>query len=175
MTANKYVIVNHWPSRSGGEKRSTPLRNAAADLTKSIVDSIQKIDSTAKIVIMGDLNDDPTNNSLIKHLQAKGDEKEVGKQGLFNPMYNLFKKEGLGSLAYRDNWNLFDQIIVSGALLGDDKSTYKFYKAKIFNRNFLTLKEGAYSGYPFRTYVGSTYQGGYSDHFPAYIFLIKEK
>jgi hypothetical protein len=169
-----YVIVNHWPSRRGGEKRSAAKRNAAADLTKSIVDSIQKIDSTAKVIIMGDLNDDPTNNSVSKHLLAKGNEAEVGKKELYNPMYNMFKKEGLGSLAYRDNWNLFDQIIVSGTLLGNDKSTYKFFKAKIFNKNFLTQKEGAFSGYPFRTYVGTTYMGGYSDHFPAYIFLTKE-
>jgi hypothetical protein len=124
---------------------------------------------------MGDLNDDPTNKSLIKHLQTKGDIKEVGKKDLYNPMYNLFKKEGVGSLAYHDNWNLFDQIIVSGALLGDDKSTYKFYKAKIFNKAFITQTNGAFAGYPLRTYVGNTYQGGYSDHFPSYIFLIKEK
>jgi hypothetical protein len=169
-----YFIVNHWPSRRGGEKRSAGLRNAAADLTKSIVDSIQKIDSTSKIIIMGDLNDDPVNNSLVKHLKAKSEVKETGTKDLYNPSYNLFKKEGVGSLAYRDNWNLFDQIIVSGTLLGDDKSTYKFYKSKIFNRNFLVQKEGAFAGYPFRTYVGSTWQGGYSDHFPAYIFLVKE-
>jgi hypothetical protein len=169
-----YFIVNHWPSRRGGEKRSAGLRNAAADLTRSIVDSIQKIDSTSKIIIMGDLNDDPTNNSLVKHLKAKSDIKETGRKDLYNPSYNLFKKEGVGSLAYRDNWNLFDQIIVSGALLGDDRSTYKFFKSKVFNRNFLVQKEGAFAGYPFRTYVGSTWQGGYSDHFPAYIFLAKE-
>ncbi|HNW97103.1 MAG TPA: endonuclease/exonuclease/phosphatase family protein [Bacteroidales bacterium] len=170
-----YVIVNHWPSRSGGQKRSAPMRNAAADLCKSIVDSIQKIDSTAKIVIMGDLNDDPTDASLTKHLLAKSEISQTGTKDLYNPMYNIFKKEGIGSLAYRDNWNLFDQIIVSGTLLGDNKSTYKFYKAKIFNRNFLTQKDGAYAGYPLRTYAGGVYQGGYSDHFPSYIFLIKEK
>ncbi len=170
-----YFIVNHWPSRRGGEKRSAFLRNAAADLCKSIVDSIQKIDSTAKIIVMGDLNDDPTNSSIVKHLKAKGDTAEVGKNGLYDPMYKLFKKEGLGSLAYRDSWNLFDQIIVSGRLLGADKSSYKFYKAKIFNRNFLTQKEGAFAGYPFRTYVGDTFTGGYSDHFPVYVFLAKEK
>jgi hypothetical protein len=169
-----YIIVNHWPSRYGGEKRSAPLRNAAADLCKSIVDSIQKIDSTSKIIIMGDLNDDPVNKSLVKHLKAKSKIEETGKKDLYNPMYNLFKKEGVGSLAYRDNWNLFDQFIVSGTLLGDDKSTYKFYKAKVFNRNFLVQKEGAFAGYPFRTYAGGVYVGGYSDHFPSYIFLVKD-
>jgi len=169
-----YIIVNHWPSRSGGEKKSAPLRIAAADLCKSIVDSIQKIDSTAKIIIMGDLNDDPTNKSIVKHLKAKSEITETGKKDLFNPMYNMFKKEGIGSLAYRDNWNLFDQIIVSGTLLGDDKSTYKFFKAKIFNKNFLVQKEGAFAGYPYRTSAGGVYLGGYSDHFPAYIFLVKD-
>ncbi|MFA4853391.1 MAG: endonuclease/exonuclease/phosphatase family protein [Bacteroidales bacterium] len=169
-----YIIVNHWPSRSGGEKKSAPLRNAAADLCKSIVDSIQNIDSTAKIIIMGDLNDDPTNNSLVKHLKAKSKIDETREKDLFNTMYNMFKKEGIGSLAYKDNWNLFDQIIVSGTLLGKDKSTYKFFKAKIFNKNFLVQKEGAFAGYPFRTYAGGVYLGGYSDHFPAYIFLVKD-
>jgi hypothetical protein len=94
-----YIIVNHWPSRWGGEKRSSFLRNAAADLTRSIVDSIQKIDTIAKIIVMGDLNDDPVNSSLVRHLKAKGDTTQVGKNGLFNPMYKLYKKEGLGSLA----------------------------------------------------------------------------
>jgi len=169
-----YFIVNHWPSRRGGEKRSASKRNAAADLCKSIVDSIQKIDAGAKIIIMGDLNDDPNNKSVSKHLGAKSDINEVGSIELFNPMYNMLKKEGLGSLAYRDNWNLFDQIIFTGTLLGKDMSTYTFFKAKVFNRNFLTQKEGAFSGYPFRTYVGSTWMGGYSDHFPVYIFLAKE-
>ncbi len=87
---------------------------------------------------------------------------------------NMFKKEGIGSLAYKDNWNLFDQIIVSGTLLGKDKSTYKFFKAKIFNKNFLVQKDGAFAGYPFRTYAGGVYLGGYSDHFPVYIFLVKD-
>lgn len=170
-----YFIVNHWPSRRGGEKRSAALRIAAANLTKSIVDSIHRIDSVAKIIIMGDFNDDPVNKSIKNHLMAKGDKKDVAAEELFNPMFKMFKKYGLGSLAYRDNWNLFDQIIVSGALLGADKSTYKFLQAKVFNRNFLTQKEGNFSGYPFRTYVGGNYLGGYSDHFPVYIFLAREK
>ena len=169
-----YIIVNHWPSRSGGEKKSAPLRNAAADLCKSIVDSIQMIDPAAKIIVMGDLNDDPTNKSLVKHLQTKSQINETGEKDLFNPMYNMYKKDGTGSLAYRDNWDLFDQIIVSGTLLGKDKSTYKFFKAKIFNKTFLIQKEGSFAGYPFRTYAGGVYLGGYSDHFPAYIFLVKD-
>jgi endonuclease/exonuclease/phosphatase family metal-dependent hydrolase len=171
-----YFIVNHWPSRYGGEERSASLRNAAADLTKSIVDSIQKIDSTAKIVVMGDLNDDPTNESIVKHLKAKDKIKEVGQTDLFNPMYTLYKKDGIGTLDYHNNWDLFDQIMVTGTLLGDDKSTYKFYRACIFNKKtYLFQQDGQYKGYPLRTYAAGAYLGGYSDHLPSYIFLIKQK
>lgn len=170
-----YIIVNHWPSRRGGEKKSAPLRNAAAMLTKTIVDSIQKIDSMARIIIMGDFNDDPVNTSLVKYLGTKSEVAGTGSKDLYNPMYNLYKKEGLGTLAYRDSWDLFDQFILTGSLIGEDKATWKFFKARIFNKNFLAQKEGSFAGYPFRTYIGSSYQGGYSDHFPSYIFLVKEK
>ena len=169
-----HIIVNHWPSRSGGEKRSQPLREAAAALTRSIVDSLYRTEPNAKIFIMGDLNDDPVNNSVIKVLDAKGKLEDVKKGGLFNPMWKLYK-EGIGSIAYQDSWSLFDQIIVSEPLLGEDKSTFKFFKAKVFNASFIAQKTGQFAGYPFRTYVGNTWQGGYSDHFPVYVFIIKEK
>lgn len=168
------LIVNHWPSRRGGEKRSAPKRNLAADLTRSIVDSLQKIDPDSKIIIMGDLNDDPNNESLLKHLKTKGKMADLKKGDLYNPMYNMHK-EGIGSLAYQDSWNLFDQMIVSQPLTGTDFSSFKLYKSRVFNDKMLIQKEGQYKGYPFRTYVGSNYQGGYSDHFPVYIVLIKEK
>jgi len=106
-------------------------------------------------------------------LRTKGKEKELEKGDLFNPYYKLYR-DGIGSLAYRDTWNLFDMVIISQSLLGDDKSYYKFYKAKVFNKNYLKQKEGAYAGYPFRTYSGGVYTGGYSDHFPVYLYLIKE-
>lgn len=170
-----HIIVNHWPSRSGGEKKSAPKRNAAALLCKSIADSLTKADSNAKIIIMGDLNDDPMNKSLTTFLKAKSDQKLTNKGDLFNPMYNMYKKDGIGSLAYRDKWNLFDQIIVSYPLLGDASKSYKFFKAYVFNKPFLMQKEGAFKGYPLRTFAGGVYLGGYSDHFPSYIFLVKEK
>jgi len=169
-----HVIVNHWPSRSGGEKRSQPFREAAAALTKSIADSIFKTDSNSKIFIMGDLNDDPVNASVCDVLNAKGKIEDVKKEGLFDPMWKMYK-EGIGSLAYQDSWSLFDQIIISEPLLGSDKSTFKFYKAKVFNAPFLLQKTGQYTGYPLRTYVGNAWQGGYSDHLPVYVFIIKEK
>lgn len=170
-----HFIVIHWPSRRGGEKRSAPLREAAAELSRSIVDSILNVNSEAKIFIMGDFNDNPSDASLKNHLNASRSIEDAYNTSLYNPMYNMYKKNGLGSNAYRDSWSLFDQIVISKGLLGDDKATFKMYKTYIFNRNFLLQKEGSFSGYPLRTLVGSTYMGGYSDHFPVYMFLIKEK
>ena len=169
-----YIIVNHWPSRSGGEKKSEPKRARAAQLCRSVADSIMQRDPNAKILIMGDLNDDPTDKSLIKYLKAKKTIEECKLGDLYNPMYKLFK-DGVGSLAYRDSWNLFDQIIVSYPLIEKNKSSYRLYQAKVYNKNYLTTKDGAFTGYPWRTYVGTTFMGGYSDHFPVYVFLVKEK
>lgn len=169
-----HVIVNHWPSRRGGEKRSMPLRMAAAKLTKSIVDSIQRVEPNAKIIIMGDLNDDPNCESIEKGLGAKSDAKKLKTGELFNAMYGLYR-DGIGTLAYRDSWNLFDNLIISQPLMGEDKSSWVFFKSKIFNKPFIQQQSGQYAGYPYRTYVGNTYSGGYSDHFPVYLFLIKEK
>ncbi len=168
-----HVIVNHWPSRSGGEKKSRHKRNAAGDLSRFIVDSLLTLNKDAKILVMGDLNDDPVNPSVKDHLRTKGKIDQLEEGDLFNPYFKLYR-DGIGSLAYRDTWNLFDMVIVSQALVGDDKSSYKFYNAHVFNKNFLKQKDGAYAGYPFRTHAGGVYKGGYSDHFPVYVYLIKE-
>ncbi len=168
-----HFIVNHWPSRRGGESRSRPLRNAAAKLSRSIVDSIITINTNAKVVVMGDLNDDPMNESVRLHLQTVGEKKKLNEGDMYNPMYKLYKK-GIGSLAYRDNWNLFDQIIITQPFLGDNYSDYKFRVAHIYNDKTLVNKSGKYKGYPHRTYVGDTYKAGYSDHFPVYILILKE-
>ncbi len=169
-----HIIVNHWPSRRGGEKRSAPLRNAAADVTRSIIDSIRQDDKNAKIIVMGDLNDDPTNNSVTKHLHAKGKKKKLKEGDLYNPMVQKYKK-GNGTTAYRDAWSLFDQLMLSQSLLGKDYSTYKLWKTKICKKKFLITKKGKYKGYPKRTFNFDKFQNGYSDHFPVYLFLIKEK
>ncbi len=169
-----HFIVLHWPSRLGGEKRSLPRRAEAATTTRKICDSIMKINPNAKIIAMGDLNDDPINESVKDYCKTVSKKEEAKDGKLYNPMANLFKK-GIGSLAYGDKWNLFDQMLFSPAFVSNDKSTYVHYQSHVFNKSFLTQKEGRYKGYPLRTYVGSTYQGGYSDHFPVYSFIIKEK
>ncbi len=162
----------HGVSRYGGEKRSRELRNAAARLTRHIVDSLQALGDDSRIIVMGDLNDDPINESVEKYLKTSGSKKNIPEGYLYNPMYEMHKS-GIGSLAYRDNWNLFDQIIISSEYLNKDQATLKFHSAKVFNDEFLKVQDGRYKGYPKRTFVGNTFQGGYSDHFPVYILLYR--
>jgi len=169
-TDTLYLIANHWPSKRGGEARSAPLRMAAAILTKSIVDSLLSLNTNAKIVVMGDLNDNPTAKSIVNGLNAKGKKSDVKPSDIFNPMWKMYK-DGIGSYAYQDNWELIDQIMVSFALLNAKPNSYKFVSAHVFNPNFLKTKAGSFQGYPFRSYAGGNYAGGYSDHFPVYIVL----
>ncbi|MEY8781769.1 endonuclease/exonuclease/phosphatase family protein [Allomuricauda sp. XS_ASV26] len=168
-----YFIVNHWPSRRGGAAKSQPFRVRAALLNKRIIDSIQKLDLDAKIIAMGDLNDDPIDDSLKKILKTKGKKRQLDSVSLYNPMEAMFKK-GVGSLAYRDKWNLFDQMFFTSNLVTEDRTRLTFWKAEIFAPEFIRTDKGRFKGYPWRTYSGGTYTAGYSDHFPAYLFLLKE-
>ncbi|SDB60283.1 Endonuclease/Exonuclease/phosphatase family protein [Flavobacteriaceae bacterium MAR_2010_188] len=168
-----HIIVNHWPSRSGGEERSRPKRVAAAKLTKRILDSLQVTDPYAKVLIMGDFNDDPTNESIKVVLNTKASKDSLNFTNLYNPMDNILKK-GVGSIAFRDNWSLFDQIIMTASLVDNNFSTLKLFKAGVFNKPYLTNKRGRYAGYPFRSFSDGVFTGGYSDHYPVYVYLIKE-
>ncbi|MBN2615356.1 MAG: endonuclease/exonuclease/phosphatase family protein [Bacteroidales bacterium] len=168
-----YFIVNHWPSRYGGEKRSRPLRDAAAALSRHISDSLMAINPKAKIIVMGDLNDNPNNESVLKIMKAVGSEKQMKGSDFFNPMYKLYKS-GNGTTAWRDTWSLFDQILLSPGLMGKNYSTWEYYKVEVFNKQFLVQKEGRYKGYPYRSFAGGAWMGGYSDHFPVYVVLIRE-
>lgn len=168
-----HFIVNHWPSRSGGEAKSAYKREKAAFLNKRIIDSLFKINPQAKIISMGDFNDDPTNKSFKKILDTKASTNQLQDQDLYNPMENMLRK-GTGSLAYRDSWNLFDQFFMSQSLVNKSNLGYRFYKAGIFNKAYLITQNGQFKGYPFRTYGYGGYEGGFSDHFPVYMYLIRE-
>jgi hypothetical protein len=121
---------------------------------------------------MGDLNDDPTSESVKSFLRAKGKKSDVEKGGIYNPMEDFYRR-GIGSNAYQDNWSLFDQILITEPLLDNNQNGYYFYKANVFNKKFLIQPSGKYKGYPFRTFSFDVYQGGYSDHFPVYIAIVK--
>ena len=169
-----HLIVNHWPSRSGGEERSRAGRMAAAELNKKIIDSLQNKYKNAKIITMGDFNDDPHDDSMKKILNAKKYIEDVKTNGIYNPMEVILSDQGIGSNAYRDAWQLFDQILVTEPFLNKKYDSYQFYKAGIFNKSYLINKAGRYKGYPFRSFSWGSFTGGYSDHLPPYIYLIKE-
>ena len=166
------IIVNHWPSRRGGTEQSSYLREAAAQLCRDIADSLYRVDPNMGVIIMGDLNDDPTDKSCSKILGAVKNPKNCEPGGYFNPFWKKLD-DGIGSYIYRGSWDLFDQIIINYNLLSG-KTGLKFLNAEVLNKEFLKQQDGQYKGYPLRTFSGGAWTNGYSDHFPTEIFLVKE-
>ena len=164
------VIVNHWPSRSGGEKKSSPFREAAGRLNRKIIDSLFKINPNAKVITMGDLNDGTYNKSVKVELGAKLKKEEVKEGGIYNP-FEQMAKDGNATLFYRDAGDIFDQIMVSEPFIRKDYSSFRYWKAGIYNKPYLITTTGQYKGYPLRHGANEV---GFSDHFPVYIYLIKE-
>ena len=154
-----HVLVNHWPSRHQESDATGYKRMYAAQRVIDLMTDIQAEDTDAKIIVMGDFNDNPKNDS-IQFLKQQ--------QSLFNPMETLlsFKR---GSANHNNKWILFDQILFTRNLLAPQPNGLEYIKADIFDNAFLTQLHGKYKGQPFRTYVGKKYKGGYSDHFPVYI------
>lgn len=159
-------IINHWPSRRGGQSRSAPHRMKAAQLNRKIIDSLRAEYPEISVITMGDFNDNPTDRSM-KHLMVWNKEEP---ERLFNPMLALYRK-GYGTLAYRDAWSLFDQIILDRKILDPTVSPWHFQGVGIYNPHDLIRSEGRYRGYPRSTYSAGSYSGGASDHFPVYIYL----
>ena len=176
-------MVGHWPSRLGGKEASEYKRIAVGEqmptAIRSIADSVKQIRPDVKVVLMGDFNDDPTDPSITQGMGAKLKVKELQKGDYYAP-YASMLKAGYGTLAYGDAWNIFDNIVVTENLVNDTTDKLKIQKApgskfygNIFKRHYMVQKEGQYKGYPLRTYVGNNFQGGYSDHFPVYIYIGK--
>lgn len=161
-------FVNHWPSRYGGEQKSSHKRVRVARLLKQQIDSLTRINPEEKIVLVGDFNDSPVNESLEEVLMAKNDTNAL----LFNTSYSAHLS-GLGSHKYQDEWNLFDQIIVSKSLLSVNRTQYASRSFKIHNdRDWLSETDLIYGGQkPFRSFYGKTYISGYSDHYAVSIRL----
>lgn len=164
-------IVNHWPSRRGGEASSSHLREAAAALNVKTIDSLYAIRPDLKLITMGDLNDGPYNKSIKKVLGAKAKKDQVKPHGMFNPMEEM-SKNGVGTLAYRDAWDLFDQMILTEPLIRKDYTSYRYWKAGVFKKPYMLQSSGQYRGYPNRNWNGDI---GYSDHLPVFLYLIKQQ
>ena len=163
------IGVNHWPSRRSGPEK----RNQSGARLRQAVDSILNQSPNAKIVLVGDYNDDPRNASLKNELRATDKIKKMEDGDLFNTSWATFK-QGFGSLSYKGAWNMFDQAVISQGLLSGDGITYKKASFSIFGPDWMRQKSGQYAGTPFRSFSYDKYIGGYSDHFPVYIYLIKE-
>jgi endonuclease/exonuclease/phosphatase family metal-dependent hydrolase len=168
-----HIMVNHWPSRSGGESETMPHRAVAAGVDKRIVDSLMAIDQNTKILIMGDLNDNPTDASVIKVLKAKADTANVTLTDIYNPWIKIYKS-GRGTEIFQGQWNLLDQIMLSGAFLKNNNNKWKYLKTQIFKKEFIMHSSGPEAGYPHRSFtIDRTWDNGYSDHFPTLVYLVQ--
>ncbi len=172
-----YFLVSHWPSRLGGKEASQFKRDACAKQIREIKDSLLRENPATKVIVMGDFNDDATDDSIVEVMGAKGKVKELQPGDFFNP-YNEMLRAGLGTLAYQDEWNLFDNICVTENLVNAESGKLKIMKGKkfygnIFTRPYMLQLEGQYKNYPLRTFVTNNFQDGYSDHFPVYIYIGK--
>lgn len=172
-----YFLVSHWPSRLGGKEASQFKRDACAKQIREIKDSLLVQNPATKVIVMGDFNDDATDASLVKTMGAKGKVKELESGDFFNPYYQMLRA-GLGTLAYQDAWNLFDNICVTENLVNAEDGKLRLIKGKkfygnIFSRPYMLQQEGQYKGYPLRTFVTNNFQNGFSDHLPVYIYIGK--
>jgi len=167
------LFVNHWPSRRSGVRKSEPLRMQAASTLRKNVDSILGIDPCANIIITGDFNDEPFNRSMKESLKTLIPDKYFQCDELYNLSESLMKNCYCGTYRYESVWNMFDQFIVSGALLDNKQSISTCAECiHIADFDFLLIEDEQFGGRkPFRTYVGPVYKGGFSDHMPVYLDL----
>ena len=166
------IVVNHLPSRGA----VSYYRELGGRQLRAVKDSLQQDDPNVKLIIMGDMNDDPKDPSMSVALGARRDMKEVEENGLYNPFWKIHDS-GTGTLSYNNAWNLFDQIILSRNLL-DVEGTKKYegltlFQPQIFRRDYLFQQDGKYKGNPLRTHAGGVWLDGYSDHLPTLVYLVK--
>lgn len=171
------IYVAHLPSRSGG--KGGDLRSLGGEIIRKHADRMMEKYPGIKIVIMGDMNDNPFDDSMAKYLGAVKNIGDVPAEGFFNPFWKMLD-EGYGSIAYRDVWSIYDQVIVNGALVRAESGSLaiqqvdrKGHYGVVFKRPYMVTQKGYYKGYPFRTFSSGKFINGYSDHFPTYIVIGK--
>lgn len=168
------IFLCHFPSRSGGQQASEPARIEVADLLRTKVDSLFVVRGKANIIIMGDFNDHPDNKSIFQTLKARSINYFRDDYELYNLFFHRIKERDFGTYYYRDRWEILDQIIVSGNLLRTNNSIkVKNSEAHVFKPEFLLERDNSSGNKkPRRTYLGTTYTGGFSDHLPVYVDLL---
>ena len=167
--------VTHLPSRIGG--KSGDLRSRGAEIIYENAMKLMQTYPGIKIAVMGDMNDDPFDESMVTYLHGKEKISEMGKEDFFDPFLSMIKA-GYGSLAYQGVWSIFDIIMVNENLVNPPKGTYKIqpivkkkFYGRVFQRPFMTQQEGQYKGTPKRTMSNGAFINGYSDHYPTYIVI----
>ncbi len=166
-----YFLVNHFPSRREGEKESEPKRLYVAGVVKHICDSLLKKESKANIIVMGDFNDYPNNESIKGVIGATGDIKSLKSNDFYNPMYSLME-QGKGSYKHKGEWNFLDQIMLSNNLVNcKTKVCYQANSTEVFEKEWMLETEEKYRGNPLRTFGGMKFLNGFSDHLPVMLFL----
>lgn len=170
-----HFFVNHWPSRSEGQRESEPKRIFAAVTLRKEIDALMNADPQAKIVILGDFNDEPTNRSIYEMLLANNKRKNASDRELFNLMYDQHNISGTGTYVYQGAWNMLDQIIISRSLLRNRSGLHIDYEGgRILKEEWMLYKDPASGEFvPNRTYGGQEYFGGISDHLPVYVTFVK--
>ncbi len=167
-----HIFVNHWPSRYKGQLETEPYRIYVASLLKNKTDSIFRADRNSNIIITGDFNDEPENRSIKEILNARTVFDTIMPEQLYNLSSHLSATANTGTYKYKFSWEVYDQFIVSGSLMDNDKIRTSSDDVHIFNPRFLLEEDNIYSGYrPFRTYRGYKYAGGFSDHLPIILDL----
>ena len=168
-------LVAHLPSRLGD--KSNDLRSRGGEIMYQESQRLMKEYPGIKIVAMGDMNDNPTDDSMAVYMHGREKVEDVGPEDFFSPFVSMLKA-GYSSLYYRGENNIYDIIVVNEALLNAPKGTLKIqpivkkkYYARIFNPPFMVQQEGQYAGQPLRTFSNGAFVGGYSDHFPTYIVV----
>ncbi|MCR4603905.1 MAG: endonuclease/exonuclease/phosphatase family protein [Prevotella sp.] len=177
------IVVNHLPSRGA----TSFYREEGGRQLRELKEQIMQEDPNVKLIIMGDMNDDPQDKSMAEDLGARRKLKKTEEGGLWNPWWDVLKS-GTGTLQYDGGWNLFDQIILSQTLLDQDNmkdnkdvelskidcTSLKYFRHQIFRRDYLFQREGKYKGNMLRTHAGGAWLNGYSDHLPTIVYLVKE-
>lgn len=164
-----HIFVNHWPSRYGGYAETIHKRNYTADLLRSKIDSICKVQSDAKIICMGDFNDYPYDESICEHLRAFAPDK-VQSNDLIHTLFPYFTKNNIGTHKYQQEWGILDHLIVNQNLYYATTGFHTEESGHIFDADFLLTDDNTNMGKKtFRTYTGLSYSGGFSDHLPVYI------
>jgi predicted extracellular nuclease len=170
-------FVAHLPSRIGG--KGADLRPRGAEIIYQRAAQLEKEFPGIRIVVMGDMNDNPSDVSMTKFMHGRETIDEMADGDFFSPFLSMLKA-GYGSLAYQGQWNIYDIILVNGQLAKAPDNGFKIAKinkkgfyGRVFKKYFMTQQTGPYKGTPFRTFSGGAFVGGYSDHYPTYIVVTK--